>query len=251
MDALCTLEVDAGIARIHLDSPSNANALSPGLVAQLDAHLAAAESDPQVRVVVLGARGRVFCSGIDLKATASGESVGGVALPDLLERILELETPVVAAVDGAVRGGGIGLVAAADLAFASSNAHFAFSEVRVGVTPAMIAVVCARRMGSRPLSQFMLTGAVFGPEEAVASGLVTLAVADGLDAAIAECAGAFAKCEPGAIATTKRLLSMLPGSTLDADFDHMRLVSEKAFSTPAALEGMRAFAERRPPPWAS
>jgi len=249
MAARCTMEIDAGTALVELDSPENANALSPELVAELSGHLASAETDERVRVVVLASKGRVFCSGLDLKAPRPDGPLSGVALPELLAQILELSKPVVAAVDGAARGGGLGLVAAADIALATSKAHFAFSEVRLGVTPAIIATVCARRMTPRSLSRYMLTGEVFGAEAAAACGLVTLSVGDDLESRLSEVRAAFGLAEPGAVASTKRLLAAVPGMGLREGFEFTGLLSERAFSSPAAAEGMRAFAEHRPPSW--
>ncbi|HEY6315471.1 MAG TPA: enoyl-CoA hydratase-related protein, partial [Streptosporangiaceae bacterium] len=137
MTELVRYGADRDVATITLDSPSNRNALSAQLVAELTARLTEAGADPSVRAVVLTHTGRVFCAGADLAAAGSG-SIGdtGTAILALLRLIVELPKPVIASISGHVRAGGMGIVGACDLAVAAEGASFAFTEVRIGLAPA-------------------------------------------------------------------------------------------------------------------
>jgi len=143
---LVRLGVDRGIATITLDSPANRNALSQRLLVELGQALAATAGDEAVRGVVLTATGSTFCSGADLKDPPGQGAGAGVSMAEILEALWHFPKAVVARVNGHVRAGGIGLVAATDIAVAPTSATFAFTEVRIGVAPAIIAVVCGRRM---------------------------------------------------------------------------------------------------------
>jgi len=249
---LVHLHVDRGIATITLDSPANRNALSRQLVGELAAHLANATTDAAVRAIVLTHTGPVFCAGADLKEQRQPvpEGAGRVPpMPEVFIRIMEASTPVVAKLHGHARAGGIGLVAACDLAVAPTAATFAFTEVHIGVVPAMIAVPVARRLRSRAMSRYMLTGERFTAEQAVLDGLLTLA-ADDVDAACEQLLAGFRAAEPAALARTKRLIAELADLDLADGFALGAAVSAEFFASEAAQEGMAAFAEKRPPHWA-
>src|ERR1700754_623102 len=137
---LVHLEIDSGVATITLDSPTNRNALSRQLRRELQAHLRTAIESDEARVIVLTHTGTVFCAGMDLKESR-GPSAGEQGIqdfPDTLRLIWTSPTPVVARLSGPARAGGVGLVAACDLAVAAEEVTFAFSEVRIGVVPAVI-----------------------------------------------------------------------------------------------------------------
>ena len=169
--------VDGPVATITLDSPHNRNALSRRLVTELATRLEAAEGDDAVRVVVLAAAGKVFCSGADLsEASADGMSVGTQAIVGLQRYVVAMSKPVVARLHGAVRAGGIGLVASADIVVAADDATFALTEVKLGLAPAIISLTVLPRLTSRAAAYTCLTGEVFTGAEAVAMGLVTRAV---------------------------------------------------------------------------
>jgi methylglutaconyl-CoA hydratase len=148
---------DAGITTLTLDSPANRNALSTPLMRDLLDGLTAALTDPAVRVVVLSHTGPVFCSGADLKETAEARANGRVPaemLADVLAALWEFPKPVVARVGGPARAGGLGLIAAADLAVCTTEATFAFSEVRLGVIPAVISATVLPRLLPRAAAEF-------------------------------------------------------------------------------------------------
>jgi methylglutaconyl-CoA hydratase len=245
--------VAGGIATLTLDSPRNRNALSPRLMAELAAGLRAAIADEAVRVVVLASADRVFCSGMDLTATApaDGADLPVTAFPDLLTAIWQAPKPVVARVAGPARAGGIGLIAACDLAVAARSATFAFTEVRLGVVPAVISVAVLSRLAPRAAQELFLTGEVFDGNRAAAIGLVTAAVPDeDLDAELRRYLDLLGQGAPGALAATKALLRQpAVGSTAER-FAAMAELSARHFASDEGREGVAAFTEKRRPRWA-
>src|SRR5688500_19869491 len=147
-DSVLQVDVSRGVATLTLDSPANRNALSRAMRSSLEGSLTEALADDAVRVVVLDHTGRVFCSGMDLSEAAGGgvQDQGVREFPDLLELIWSSPKPVVAVVRGPARAGGVGLLAACDIVVAGSSATFAFSEVRLGLVPAVISAVVLPRM---------------------------------------------------------------------------------------------------------
>jgi methylglutaconyl-CoA hydratase len=253
MTELVHLDVAAGVATITLDSPGNRNALSAQVRRELLAHLQAAIDDAGVRVIVLGHTGRVFCSGMDLKESrgAGAQDQGVHDFPAILERIWSSPTPVVARVAGPARAGGVGLVAACDVAVAAEDATFAFSEVRIGVVPAVISVTVLPRLLPRAAHELFLTGETFDGPRAVRIGLVNNAVpGDDLDAEVARYVEMLRLGAPGALAATKAMLRRERPSGLGAQFAEMQALSARHFAGQEGQEGMRAFAEKRPPAWA-
>ena len=251
MNELVHLDVNGGVATITLDSPRNRNALSAQVRRELRAHLGAAIGDPAARVIVLTHTGRVFCSGMDL-TESRGASVGdqGVnELPALLQQILTSPTPVLARVAGPARAGGVGLVAACDIAVAAASATFAFSEVRIGVVPAVISVTVLPRLMPRAAHELFLTGETFDADRAERIGLINSAVPDaGLDAEVYRYTDMLRRGAPGALAATKAMLQP-PSAVLVDRFAEMTALSARHFAGPEAQEGMAAFAAKRSPTW--
>jgi methylglutaconyl-CoA hydratase len=249
---LVTVDRRGPAAVVTLDSPHNRNALSRALVEQLHAALTGALDDDGVRVVVLTGAGSVFCSGADLKEQRAGGAPGAVGLPEVLTLILESAKPVVARVNGAARAGGLGLIAACDLAVGPATATFGFSEVRIGVAPAIIAVPCLRRMDRRAARELFLTGEPFDGVRAQQAGLLDRAVDDGeLDAAVDALVQQLGRSAPEAVAVTKQLLRDVPGPDLQEDFRRMTAVSAERFGSAEAREGIAALLEKRDPAWAA
>jgi methylglutaconyl-CoA hydratase len=254
-DELVHLTHDGPVATITLDSPHNRNALSRQLMAELEERVRAAIADEGVRVVVLTGAGSVFCSGADLKeqreANQRGASTGPGALVPTLKAILESPKPFIARVNGAARAGGIGLLAACDIAVAIDTATFAFSEVRIGVAPAIISVVCIPRMGLTRARELMLTGSVFNAAQAAEWGLLNaVAPEDGLDATVESYVESFLAAAPWALAATKEMVRRVPALSMEDGFAYAADLSARLFAGEEALEGFTAFAERRPPRWA-
>ncbi|MEI7914695.1 MAG: enoyl-CoA hydratase family protein [Mycobacteriaceae bacterium] len=247
MTELVHYSVDRGIARIELDSPHNRNALSRQLCAELDAHLTAAGSDSAVRAVELTHTGSVFCAGADLSEVSAGPSITEVMI-GLLRRIVEMPKPVVARLDGHVRAGGLGLVGAADIAVASRTVTFAFTEVLIGVAPAMISLTTLGRMTERAASRYLLTGEVFDATAAAEVGLITAAV-DDLDQATAAIHDQLRKCSPQGLAETKPLTTRTTLEAFENRAADLAALSARLFATDEAKEGMRAFLEKRSPGW--
>jgi enoyl-CoA hydratase/carnithine racemase len=249
MTELVRRENRRGAAVLILDSPANRNALSKALVAELDAALAAAAADPLVRAVVIGATGRTFCSGADLSDPPVESGPGSFA--GALRRLWDYPKPVVAAVAGHVRAGGFGLIAAADVAVAGRGASFAFSEVRLGVAPAIISVLCLRRMSPAASARYLLSGETFDADEAARCGLVSRVVDDpDVDAEVDVLLDSFARAEPEALRVTRQLLHRIPELSFEAGMGHAEDVSRRMFASEAAAEGIAAFKEKRPPRWA-
>ncbi len=247
---LVRAESRGAIRTITLDSPYNANALSTGLLAQLRAALADAMADPGVRVVVLTGEGRVFCAGADLKEALASPGGATTLMAGVLQSLWDSPKPVICRVNGAARAGGIGLVAASDIAIATERATFAFSEVRIGVVPAVISVPCLRRLTARAAAEYFLTGEIFDASRAVQIGLLTRAVpADELDGEVARYADLLLRGAPGAMAGTKQVLRDVPAQTVPAGLASMAELSGAFFGGAEAREGMAAFAAKRDPAW--
>jgi methylglutaconyl-CoA hydratase len=249
---LVHLRVADGVATVTLNSPRNRNALSAQVRRELQAHLDTAIADPVVRVVVLTHTGPVFCAGIDVREArgASAEQQGINEIPRLLTTLWTSPVPVVARVAGPARAGGVGLVAACDLAVAAEEATFAFTEVRIGVVPATISVTVLPRLLPRAAHELFLTGETFDAARAAAVGLVNAVVpADRLDAEVDRYVGMLRLGAPGALAATKALLRDPPGPDLAAAFAAMQELSARHFASAEGQEGMTAFAEKRPPSW--
>lgn len=242
-----------GVTTLTLDSPHNRNALSTPLMTQLLAGLADAVTDDGVRAIVLDHTGPVFCSGADLKETAAAYASGTVPagmLGDVLVAVRECPKPVVAKVAGPARAGGLGLIAAADLAVCAQEATFAFTEVRIGVIPAVISATVLPRLGQRAAAELYLTGDTFDGRRAAEIGLVTAAVpADELDAAVERYCASLVKGAPGALAGAKELLRRPAGPDLRAEIAELAALSTGYFLSDEGREGVMAFREKRPAAW--
>ncbi len=251
------VERDGPVLTLTLDRPEVGNALDPGLVGAVEQALAAAAGDASVRAVVLAGGGKHFSAGADLNYMRRMRGAGVEANRDdarrtqrLFAAIAELPRPVVARVHGAARGGGVGLLAAADIVVASTEASFAFTEVRLGIVPAMIAPFVIERLGPARARRLFLTAETFGAADALAWGLVDRVVPPAeLDAAVAGVVGDLVRGGPGALAEVKRLVHDLArtppdaAATLTAD----RIAALRAGEE--GQEGMAAFLEKRPPRW--
>ena len=251
MTELVRYEAAVGVATVTLDSPHNRNALSAPLVAELSARLSEAGTDQRIRTVVLTHTGRVFCSGADLAAAGTG-SLGdsGSAIMALLRLIVELPKPVIARITGPVRAGGMGIVGACDLAVAADGASFAFTEARIGVTPAMISLTTLDIMDPRQAARYYLTGETFGAQEAARLGLITVACAvEEIDGVVDGLVAQIRQTSPQGAAETKKLLAAPRRQRLDAQGPEMAALSVRLFGSEEAQEGIRAFLEKRPPAW--
>jgi enoyl-CoA hydratase len=232
-----------GVETLSLDATGTRNALSGALVSGLASALADCAADADVRAVVLTHSGNTFSAGADLRDPPEPDALVG-----LLRQIVELPRPVVARVTGHVRAGGLGLLAACDLAAASTTATFAFTEVRIGVAPAVISLPVIPRTDPRALARYYLTGERFDPAEAVRLGLLTTAGED-VDEALAPILDGLRRSSPEALAETKRLLTARVLETFDRDAAELTALSARLFASGPAREGMTAFLEKRDAAW--
>jgi enoyl-CoA hydratase len=241
------------VARLTLDSPHNRNALSTALVEQLHQGLADAADEPGVRVVVLDHAGGTFCAGADL-SEAAGQDPGDVAvdrareMTRTLRAILELPIPVIGAIDGHVRAGGMGLVGACDLVVAGPKSTFALTEARIGVAPSIISLTLLPKMSPRAAGRYFVTGEKFGAAEAAEIGLITEATED-VESAVSALTAEISKGSPQGLATSKALTTASILRRFDEDAEALTRQSAQLFVSDEAREGMMAFLQKRPPSW--
>src|SRR3954452_3826616 len=253
MRSLVHYAVEGSVARLTLDSPDNRNALSTALVHQLHQGLTDATEESGVRAVVLGHTGGTFCAGADL-AEAARRDPGEVAvdrareLAHLLRRLLELPMPVIGAVNGHVRAGGLGLVGACDIVVAGRGSTFALTEARIGVAPSIISLTLLPKMSARAAGRYFVTGEKFGADVAAEIGLVTVAV-DHVNAAVAELTAEIAKGSPQGLAASKRLTTAPILNAFDNRAEALTRQSAELFVSDEAREGMLSFLQKRPPNW--
>ncbi|MCX8556292.1 enoyl-CoA hydratase family protein [Mycolicibacterium mucogenicum] len=253
MTALVHYSVENGVARLTLDSPHNRNAMSTALVDQLRQGLTDAADDPGVRVVVLGHTGGTFCAGADV-SEAAGRDPGDLATAraleaaGLLRSILELPVPVIAAIDGHVRAGGMGLIGACDLVVAGTASTFALTEARIGVAPSIISLTLLPKMTARAAGRYFVTGEKFGAEEAERIGLVTVAT-DDVPATVAKLTDEITKGSPQGLAASKALTTASILADFDRDAEKLAKQSAQLFVSDEAREGMMAFLQKRQPNW--
>ncbi|HPF26233.1 MAG TPA: enoyl-CoA hydratase/isomerase family protein [Steroidobacteraceae bacterium] len=246
------------VATVWLNRPDVRNAFNDTLIAELDAALAELASDSTVGVIVLAARGGVFSAGADLNwmrrmadYSQAENQADAEKLARLLHRLATHPRPTIARVHGACFAGGLGLVAACDIAVAADAATFCLTEVRIGLMPGTIAPYVVRAMGPRAASRYFLTAEVLSAPDARRLGLVHECVADtALDSTIEQIAQQLLLGAAGAIAESKRLIR----DVTHAAFDE-RLIVETAARIATARasadgrEGVQSFLERRKPAW--
>ena len=247
MPELVHYAVADAIATTTLDSQHNRNALSRQLVTELFEGLERAAADPEVRVVLIRAEGRVFCSGADLsEASAEGMEAGTRRIVDLQRLIVGMDKPVVTRVYGAVRAGGIGIVAASDIAIAAADATFALTEVKLGLAAAIISLTVHHRMNPRAASLTTLGGEVFTGAEAADYGLVTKAVAaDDLDAEVERVCASLATGAAQGLRESKRILNRDLLARIDERGEELAQLSTRLFGSDEAREAMTAFLTRK------
>jgi len=239
------------VAWITLNQPEKRNALSDDIVAALLGHLHTAVADAHVRAIVITGAGTAFCAGADLKSggVAAGEAENPFVT--VMKTIWEAPKPVIGRINGHAFGGGVGLAAACDLTVAADPAIFSFSEVRVGVIPAMISVVVLPKLGIQNTMWLFLTGERFTAQRAVQLGLIHRAVpAAELDAAVEEILAMVRLGGPNAVREAKQLVRRIPTLSMDEGFRYTTKKIGELFASAEAAEGMQAFLEKRKPRWA-
>jgi methylglutaconyl-CoA hydratase len=245
----------SGIARVTLARPERRNAFDEALIAALHEAFASFASHPP-RAVILSGAGRSFCAGADadwMRRAAGWSEAENRAdaqhLSDMLAAIDSCPAPVIAQIHGAAMGGGAGLVACADLAVSHPETVFAFSEVKLGITPATISPFVIRAIGPRAARRWFLTAERFGAAEALAMGLVH-EVSESPEDIVTQWLSALSANAPGAVAEAKRLVRDITGQPITADLRAetvARIAARRA--TEEAKEGMAAFLEKREVRW--
>ncbi len=256
--ATLAVAIGNGVARVALARPDVHNAFDETLIAELTRALATLDADPAVRAVVLHGDGKSFCSGADLNWMKKMAGYGHAenladanALAAMLRTLYTLSKPTIARVHGAAYGGGAGLVACCDVALATQDATFAFSETKLGLIPATIGPYVVEAIGARMARRYFLTGERFGAAEAYRIGLVHhLVLPEALDDRINELLGALVIAGPQAQAQSKALIRAIANRPIDgaviAD-TAARIATVRA--SREGKEGVAAFLGKRKPPW--
>lgn len=248
---------DGPLATVMLARPERRNAFNPTMIDELRRAFLALGVDDDVRVVVLGGDGPVFSAGADvayMRSTADfsydDNYADALRMADVFAAIRDCPKPVVARVHGAAIGGGVGFVAACDIAVAAAGTRFAISEVRLGIIPAVISAHILPRIGIAAARELFLTGETFDAVRAQAIGLVACVVPESaLDEAVVERVKALLQAAPGAQAAAKRLIPLVAHQPEAARDNTARMIAERR-SSDEGRAGLSAFLERRSPPWA-
>lgn len=242
-------EVAGPVARLTIDREERRNALRAQTVEQLLEGLRRANDDPDVRVICLtGAGERAFCAGADL--AGGGGPSGFRAYAELLKAMADSRRPLVARVAGACVGGGMGLMLSCDIAYAADDAKIGTPEVNVGLFPMMVTALLPRHTSRKKVLEMVLTGELIAAAEAERMGLITRAYPRAeLDAAVDRVLAAVASKAPLAVLTGRRAFGAVEAMGGPAALDHLCEQLEALARTADAAEGVRAFAEKRPPRW--
>lgn len=252
-------EVDGAVGILTLNKSERHNAFDETLIAEITAGLRELEADPRVRAVVLSSTGKSFCAGADLNwmKRAAGytpeENLRDAhKLAELMRTLNELSKPTIARVQGPAYGGGVGLIAACDIAIASYDALFALTEVKLGILPAVISPYVLAAIGERYGRRYMLSAERFSAAEAYRIGLVHEIVPgdEQLDEAIGEVLDSLLKNGPAAQAECKALIRVVSGQPIDAatiEETAQRITRVRASAE--GREGLSAFLEKRKPNW--
>jgi methylglutaconyl-CoA hydratase len=246
-------EAAGGILTVTLADVENRNALGATVVNGLHDAITRANGDPSLRAVVVTNEGNTFCAGANLKeqSGASKATRPKLGFEALLAQIQASPTPIVGKIKGHVVGGGNGLAAALDIAIASDDVKFGFTEVRLGVAPAIISVVCLPKMRRGEAMEAFLRGNRFSAAKAAEYGLISRAVpADALDAAVDEVLEDLRLGGPTALGFAKSLVYQVPGMEQKEAFAWTSELSGRLFRGDEAAAGMKAFLKREKPPWA-
>jgi methylglutaconyl-CoA hydratase len=253
------VEQRGAVRWIWLDRPEVRNAFNDAFIAEISTAFAEVEASPESRVVVVAARGEVFCAGADLnwmrsmaQYTHAENHADALRVARMFHAVHACSRPVVARVHGHAFGGGVGLAAACDIVVAADAVNFALTEVRLGIVAATISPHLVRAMGPRRAARFMLTGEKFSARQASDAGLVhQVTSVDGLDAEVDRLVRALLEAGPAALAATKRLMADVVEASMEDDV--LLAATAKCIAdarvSPEGREGLAAFLEKRAPSW--
>ena len=243
-----------GVVRLSLNRPDKHNALNADLIALLTSTLQSLDQDASVRIIILTGEGVSFCSGADLewmKASANFDEQSNYQdaknLAELMSVIYSLSKPTVTRVNGSAYGGGLGLIACSDIAIACDQAKFAFTEVRLGLIPAVISPYIVNAMGARRTQQLFMTAQRFSAQQALDSGLLHHCVKEGeLDVVVEQTIVSLLKAGPHALHELKLLNQQL--SLIQHGVDLAQWIARLRVSEEGQA-GIQAFLNKTPPPW--
>lgn len=253
------LERDGGVLHVALNRPESRNAMSLAMVGELRAVLAAVRDDRGVRAIVLRGVGGHFCAGGDIKDMAGARAAGpdayaalNRAFGGLLEEAQAQPQVLIAVLEGAVLGGGFGLVCVSDIALTAADAQFGLPETSLGILPAQIAPFVVKRIGLTQARRLALTAARFDGREALRLGLVHACAdsAESLGEQLTETLDQVRRCAPGANAATKALLLATESEALGPLLDDAARQFAAAVTGAEGAEGTMAFVQKRKPNWA-
>jgi len=253
-----TVKVASHVATVTLNRPDVRNAFNETVIAELTGAFRALGGMDEVRAIVLAGNGPAFCAGADLNwmkkmaAYSDDENrADALTLAQMLHTIWSCPRPVIARIQGDTYAGGMGLVAACDVAVAAEHAHFCLSEARLGLLPATISPYVIRAMGEQAARRYFITAERFDAAEALRLGLVHAVVpVDALDAKVTEIASALVGNSPNAVRESKRLVQEVAGRAIDKDLladTADRIAAIRA--SDEGREGVRSFLEKRTPSW--
>jgi len=261
-------QVRPGVQIVTINRPEVHNAFNDQVIDELRDVAVSLSADPKVRVVILKGAGRSFSAGADLQSMKEAKNFNfeenrqrAIALSDMFEALNSLSCPLVGVVQGAALGGGSGLVAVCDYVIAGPRARFGFSEVRLGIVPAVISPYVVRKIGESGARAYFLTGKHFDGDEALRLGLVHKVVRDeeGIELAINEVLDDIIRCGPAANVLAKRLIRNVMGLSVESNVssvskdlrDYTAKVIADARVGEEGQEGLSAFLEKRDPRWIS
>ena len=258
MDDVLLVAHEGAVLRVTMNRPDVRNAFNDALIQALIEAFTAAATDPSVRCVVLAGAGKAFCAGADLAWMKSMAQHGEAdnardarRLAGLFEAVDRCPKPVIGRIQGAAMGGGVGLVACCDIPVATEDASFAFTEVRLGLAPAVISPFVVRKIGVGAARELFVTGERFDAERARALGLVNHLAADeaALDATVDRLAAAIVAGAPGAVAACKQLALTVGELDREQATTETAALIARLRAGAEGQEGMRAFLTRTPPAW--
>lgn len=250
---------DRGVATVALDRPKAHNALDDVMIRELTECAMRLADDGEVRVVVLTGEGRTFCAGGDIRwfsrnldRDRDDRIAQSAALARMLREMDQLPKPLVGRINGPAYGGGVGMIAVCDYSVGRADAHFALTEVRLGLIPANISPYVVARMGAAACRATMLSGARFDAARAVALGLLTEAVAEvAFDERVEAVVTAHLEAAPGAVAQTKRLIEYVASHGIDESMVYTAERLADAWDENEGRTGVRCFLDKQVPPWRS
>mmetsp|Transcript_106490 Transcript_106490/g.318258 ORF Transcript_106490/g.318258 Transcript_106490/m.318258 type:complete len:256 (+) Transcript_106490:86-853(+) len=249
MEDATLLSVEQGVATLTLNQPKSKNSLGPALMNSLVDNMKKCMEDDAVRVVVLTNVGNTFCAGANLKS--SDKTKPKYTLVDLFALMHAASKPIVGRIAGHCTGGGCGLAAACDVSVMQDDCQLGFTEVRIGVSPAIISVVCLPKMRRADAAELFLSGEKISAARCKEVGLINHAVpAAELDSKVREITDKLVRGGPLALGVTKSLVYKVPGMTdIPAAFAWAAKLSAQCFASPEAAQGIAAFNKREDAPW--